>query len=331
MKPVLRLLALFVSGVLFIPSGAAADPIKVHVSILPQKYFVERIAGDLAVVDVLVKPGKSPATYSPAPAQVKKLAAADIYFRIGVPFENGFFHKIEGIADNIRVADTRTGIPLRAMEAHDHHDEHDGEHHDGNDAEENHEHEAEHGHEAEEAHGHKTKKADGHGADDHTGKDPHIWMSPVLVKQQAAFMAETLAETDPPNAGVYQKNYQSFAADLDRLHKDIKTRLTPLKGENLFVFHPSFGYFTDAYGLHQIPVETAGKAPKGKELSAIIKKAKQEKARIIFVQPQFDRHAAQNIARAINGTVVSINPLAYDYMANMKAIADTIADALTKD
>jgi len=94
------------------------------------------------------------------------------------------------------------------------------------------------------------------------------------------------------------------------------------------VFHPAFGYFADAYGLQQIPVETMGRSPKGKELSAIIKLAKQENARIIFVQPQFDRQAAQKIADAVNGAVVSINPLAYDYLDNMEQMANTIADAL---
>jgi len=96
----------------------------------------------------------------------------------------------------------------------------------------------------------------------------------------------------------------------------------------VFVFHPAFGYFADAYGLQQIPVETMGRSPKGKELSAIIKLAKQENARVIFVQPQFDRQAARKIADAINGAVVSINPLAYDYLNNMEQMANTIADAL---
>ncbi|MDZ7664092.1 MAG: zinc ABC transporter substrate-binding protein [Desulfotignum sp.] len=94
------------------------------------------------------------------------------------------------------------------------------------------------------------------------------------------------------------------------------------------MFHPAFGYFADAYGLQQIPVETMGRSPKGKELSAIIKLAKQENARVIFVQPQFDQQAARKIADAINGAVVSINPLAYDYLDNMEQMANTVADAL---
>ncbi len=280
----------------------AKAPLQAQVSILPQKYFVERVAKDLATVDVLVKPGKSPATYSPSPDQIKTLANADVYFRIGVPFENGFMHKIEDIAKNILVVDTRKGITLRDMKAH-HHDEEGEEHH--------------------EHHGDA-----GHDGDHHAGKDPHIWMSPVLVKQQALTICQTLISLDPEHKTDYETNYTAFAQDLDNLNQELTQALAPVKGENLFVFHPAFGYFTDAYGLEQVAIEKMGKAPKGKELSQIIKLAKEQKAHVIFVQPQFDQTAAQKIASAINGAVVPINPLAEDYLANMKAIGETVAAGL---
>ena len=283
---------------------SAREKVQVFVSILPQKYFVERIAGDLAEVSVLVTPGKSPATYSPTPDQVRKLAESRVYFRIGVSFENGFMHKIASIAPDTRVVDTRKGILLRDMEDHiheqDHHDAH-ARVHDGKD--------------------------DGH-ADMGAGKDPHIWMSPLRVKQQAATMADALVFLAPEHESRFRENYDAFARDLDRLHERLKTILAPLAGQNLFVFHPAFGYLADDYGLIQVPVETMGRAPKGKELSAIIRLAKQEKTRVIFVQPQFDQQAARKIAGAINGAVVSINPLAPDYLDNMVRMADTIADAL---
>jgi len=102
----------------------AQKPISVYVSILPQKYFVERIAGKYAAVQVLVKPGKSPSTYSPSPDQIKHLTTSDIFFRIGVPFENGFLHKIKAISGAIQIVDTREGIALREMKFHDHGDPH---------------------------------------------------------------------------------------------------------------------------------------------------------------------------------------------------------------
>ena len=275
----------------------AQEKLQVHVSIMPQKYFVERITGDLAEVAVLVTPGKSPATYSPTPAQIRKLAGADLYFRIGVPFENGFMHKIASIAPGTRVVDTRKGIILRAMEDHVHEQDHHGEHGPANDGKADHH-----------AHG---EKSDSEGMKDAAaGKDPHIWMSPLLVKQQASTMTDALIEQAPAHAARFRKNLDAFTRDLDQLHIRLKTILAPLAGQNFFVFHPAFGYLADDYSLVQIPVETMGRAPKGKELSAIIKLAKAEKVRVIFVQPQFDQQAAQKIAEAVNGAVVSINPLA---------------------
>jgi zinc transport system substrate-binding protein len=290
----------------------AQEKVRVFVSILPQKYFVERIAGDIADVDVLVTPGKSPATYSPTPAQIKNLAGADIYFRIGVSFENGLMHKIDSIAPDIRVVDTRKGIAMREMEGHIHEqDSYEGLGH-IRDVKSDHD-----------RHG----QGDGN-ADMGAGKDPHIWMSPLRVKQQAATMTDALATLAPEHESRFRENYDAFARDLDRLHEQLTNTLAPLAGQNFFVFHPSFGYLADDYGLIQVPVETMGRSPKGKELSAIIKLAKEEKVRVIFVQPQFDQQAARKIAGAINGAVVSINPLAPCYLDNMVQMADTIATVL---
>jgi zinc transport system substrate-binding protein len=295
----------------------AEEKLQIFVSILPQKYFVERITGDLAEVSVLVSPGKSPTTYSPTPAQVKTLASADVYFRIGVSFENGFMHKIASIAPGIRVVDTRKGIALRKMEGHIHEEDHQKTHGHAHDGKTDPHHEGE----EDEIHDH---------ADMSSGKDPHIWMSPMLVNQQAATMTEILIELAPVHEARFQENYEAFSQDLNQLHERLRIILEPMSGGNFFVFHPAFGYFADAYSLNQIPVETMGRSPKGKELSAIIKLARQEKARVIFVQPQFDQQSARKIAEAIDGAVVSINPLAPDYLDNMVRMADTIATALAR-
>ncbi|MCK5200662.1 MAG: zinc ABC transporter substrate-binding protein, partial [Spirochaetales bacterium] len=91
----LILILLFISNSLF--SAGQQDSkeqaekkehtITVFTSILPQKYFVERIGGDRVEINVLVGPGKNPAIYDPAPSQVVALSQADIFFTVGVPFE----------------------------------------------------------------------------------------------------------------------------------------------------------------------------------------------------------------------------------------------------
>jgi zinc transport system substrate-binding protein len=306
-------LIVWIACIAMLPAQALAkNPINVYVSILPQKYFVERIAGEYATVQVLVKPGKSPSTYSPSPDQIKELTTSDLFFRIGVPFENGFLHKIKAISGAIQIVDTRKGIALREMKFHDHGDPH------HNDTDHN------------ETEPHKTENGQETNPQDPIGKDPHIWMSPLLVKTQARTMAAALISFDPENSATYEQNLEIFIRDLNDLHKQLTTTLDPFQGETIFVFHPVFGYFTDTYGLKQMAIETMGKSPRGKQLSAIIKKAKLNKTRVLFVQPQFDRHAAQKISSAIKGSVVSIDPLAFDYLSNMETIARTIGSNLSQ-
>ena len=88
------LLLVFCSMLLWMPVMAQAEPLRIFVSILPQEYFVERIGGKRVLVAALVQPGHSPATYAPTPNQMAMLADAQLYFRIGVPFENGLLPKL---------------------------------------------------------------------------------------------------------------------------------------------------------------------------------------------------------------------------------------------
>jgi zinc transport system substrate-binding protein len=84
--------------------------VQVWVSIVPQKYFVERIGGDRVEVEVMVEPGFSPATYEPKPSQVGKLAEADVYVRIRVPFEEAWMSRIQAANENMQIVDQSNGI-----------------------------------------------------------------------------------------------------------------------------------------------------------------------------------------------------------------------------
>jgi len=276
------------------------ERIPVSVSIAPMAFFAEKVGGDRVSVNVLLPPGRSPATYAPTPAQVSMLTKSLLLFRVGVPFETALLSGIEQSSKALHVIDTRTGIPLRRFHgdahAHDGHNEHvEGE-----------------------AHASRLK----------AGYDPHIWLDPLLVKKQAATMRDALTAVDPDGAPIYRENCRLFEKELENLDARIRDVLAPVKGSSLLVFHPSFGYFAEAYGLRQVAVETAGKSPKGKELTRLIKLVKKENVRTIFVQPQFDKHAAEKIAAAIDGTVVSLDPMSRDFIRNMEAMAHTVAAAL---
>ena len=291
----------------------AADKISVFVSIVPQKYFVQQIGKDLVDVQAMVLPGASPATYEPKPTQMVGLSKAKLYFSIGVPFENAWLDEIAAANSNMQIIHTDHGIEKLAMAAH-HHDDHESEHH-----------EPGHDHEKIEQHDETVHDEDHH---EHSGLDPHIWLSPPLVKIQAQAILSALQEADPIHRSDYENNFKSFMVQIDQLDSDLKKILTDKTGSQFIVFHPSWGYFAQAYGLKQVPIEVEGKNPKPAQLKELIHHAREHGIKVVFVQPQFSTKSAEIVARDIDGQVAFADPLAEDWMDNLRQVADKFREAL---
>ena len=117
------------SGILSISAARSKDALIVFVSIVPQKYFVEKIGGQFVDVSVMVRPGASPATYEPKPQQMVALSKARIYFTMGVPFENTWLKKLVAANPKMIIAHTENGIEKIPMKMHHHQDK--GHHHNG--------------------------------------------------------------------------------------------------------------------------------------------------------------------------------------------------------
>ena len=282
-------------------SGAlAGDGLPVFVSIQPQQYFVQQIGGAFVDVQVMVAPGASPATYEPKPRQMAALSKARIYFAVGVPFETAWLDKIAAANPAMQVVHTEHGIRKRPMAEH---------HHEG-------------GHD-EDVDQHPEDNDHGHGI-----LDPHIWLSPPLVKVQANTIMEALMAADPSHAADYERNGKRFIAVIDALDRDLKKTFAGQEGRRFMVFHPSWGYFAAAYGLVQVPIELEGKDPKPARLQELIQYARQHHINVIFVQPQFSRRSAALVAAEIGGRVVPSDPLALNWMENLRQVAGEFAAAL---
>ena len=264
------------------------------VSILPQKFFVEKIVGDKMRVNVMVKPGSSPATYEPKTSQMKLLSKSQIYFSIGVPFEKAWLNRFKNSNKDMLIADTSKGIKKVKMVAHHHEDEKE---HDGM----------------------------GHSNDEEHGLDPHIWLEPSLVKIQAKNIYDALVQVDKENIDYYKSNLDKFLKQLDSLDEKIKKVLKNYENKAFMVFHPSWGYFARRYHLEQISIEIEGKEPKPGQLVELVKKAKEHNIKIVFVSPQFSQSGAKTISNSINGTVSSIDPLSEKWDENLIKVANEIA------
>jgi zinc transport system substrate-binding protein len=276
--------------------------LSVFVSVLPLATFVEAVGGERVLVRSMVLPGQSPATYDPTPKQIAELADADLYLRVGVPFEAAWMRRIQAANPDMPVLDLRDGLPLRLQEHHEHSED-----------------------------GHQPAAEDA-GVDagvdvGHEAIDAHVWTSPRLVRRMAVAIRDELARLDPDGAARYAANQAAFDAELAALDAELSDTLSGLESRSFLVYHPAWGYFADAYGLTQIPIEREGKAPGARRLTALIEQARAAGTRVIFVQPQFDRRAAESVAQAIGGRVEAVDPLAPDYVANLRHVADLIAVA----
>jgi zinc transport system substrate-binding protein len=97
------------------------------------------------------------------------------------------------------------------------------------------------------------------------------------------------------------------------------------------VFHPSWAYFARDYNLEQIPIEIEGKEPSVAEMAALMKTAKTQNIRVIFVQPQTSKRSAETIAKQIGAKVRILDPLAGNWMENIRAVVETLAEELSND
>jgi zinc transport system substrate-binding protein len=168
----------------------------------------------------------------------------------------------------------------------------------------------------------------GHSDGGEHGEDPHIWLSPTLMMKQAEAVSRGLEEMDPENRESYRENLDTLLQEISTLDRYVQRTLSKIPNRTFITFHPSWTYFARDYGLRQVAVEVGGKDPSASELAAVIEAARREKVHVVFAAPQFSTKAAEVIAQEIGGEVVLIDPLARDWNANLRHVADTFAKHL---
>jgi zinc transport system substrate-binding protein len=303
------------------------------VSILPQAWFVSRIADGRVQTLVLAGPGQSPHSYEPTPKQISSLARASAWVLSGAEFEITLRPKIEKLFPALPVIDGTAGVVFRKLEEHE-----------------------------EEGIGDQGKERDqGLGTGDwgflsevseyNTGAislseqqppipdprspipdpheiDRHTWLGREPAKILAAHIRDALSGIEPEGAELFAENCRALGEEIDAEFAALRGELAPLEGRNVFVYHPAFGYFLDEFGIRQMAVETGGKSPGPRDLNRLIAAAKQERAAAIFVQAQFPVTAAKTVADAAGAELVSLDPLAPDWLANIRRMGEALKAAI---
>lgn len=260
----------------------------ITVTILPQKYFVEQVAGSNFQVNVILPPGASPENYEPTPQQLNELNNSFIYFYVGhLGFEKSWMKKFSDNAPDVAYVSCSKGIDLLVG-----------------------------GHEnCGDEHNHKI------------GTDPHIWTSPENVKTMSRTIFNELATRFPKQADEFKANLEGFIQRIDSLDFYIRTSLSDSIQRDFMIFHPSLGYFARDYHLNQHSIEFEGKSPSAAHMKKMIDLICERKIKTIFVQQQFEKDKAQAIAHETDTRLVDVDPLSYDWMAEIYSFTEKLKDS----
>ena len=263
----------------------------ISVSIFPIKYFVDRLTGESVKVNVMLPAGAGHETYSPTPQQFQQLTDSRLYIRIGYLGYEEAW--IHSLEElNPEMQMINLSDDVELISAETIH----------------------------------------HGDHSHTsGVDPHIWMSPKVMKKIVPKIKDAIILNFPELEETVNLNFKELMMDLEARNIAALQMSKNISKNKFIIFHPALTYFARDYNLEQIPIEYEGKEPSPFQIAGIINIAKTEKIPLIFVQEEYDVRNAEQIARETKAQIVRINPMAYDWMKSVDEIINTLQIQLNSD
>lgn len=160
--------------------------------------------------------------------------------------------------------------------------------------------------------------------EEHDEADPHVWTSVRNSVQIASNMLNALVEIDPDHAEEYKANFQRLSARLDSLDTVLADRIATSGVHAFMVWHPSLSYYARDYGLHQLSVGQESKELSMSNMRSIIDEAREDSVQVFFFQREYDTRQAQSLNKEIGSRLVTIDPLAYDWEAELIRITDEL-------
>lgn len=159
----------------------------------------------------------------------------------------------------------------------------------------------------------------------HSGIDPHIWVAPKSLAQMAATAYGRIHELYPDSIS-YTANYKQLTERLQAIDIEVSGLISASPTRSFMIFHPGLSYYARDYGLRQIALETDGKEPSSKQLTANIELARAEGIIRILYQREFPRRIVEVVAAEIGAEPVEIDILGYDIVGNILKITKLIAE-----
>lgn len=321
------------------------DRITVVASFFPYYEFTKNVAGDAAVVEQFIPAGVPAHDWEPQPSKIRNLQDADVFVYNGLgvdsyvdsiaelgEFDHILFAKASDDIALVEAEEEHTGEFLEELAEVIHsHEEGEidqeaaltalseiiGEHED-----DGHGHGGGEGIEEIESILHEIEDGD-IGADDGLSEiesmlgeedhelDPHIWLDPILVKQQVNNIRDALASVDPENADMYSANAAAYNEEIDAVDESIRTGLSDCSKDTFVPFHNAFTYFALRYDLHVLSL--SGLSPdveaSAAEIEEFVEFVEENDIKVIFSEDLIDPRLAEVIADEAGAQVMVLSTI----------------------
>lgn len=246
------------------PAANTEKKLRVVATFLPVYLFTKAVAGDVAQVDILIKPGTEVHEYQSTPADVQALAQTDVVIKNGLGIEEFLESTIKSAQNSkLKIIDASQGIQSidqlsQVVETGKH-------------------------------------------SHDHATGNPHVWLDPVLVKQQVKNIRDGLIAADPENKAKYEANAAAYVQQLEALNTEFQQRLEKFRDRTFITFHDAFPYLAKRYDLKQIAVV---QIPEDQLSPADVKETidavKQFQAKALFAEPGVNNKLLDGLSKDLN-------------------------------
>lgn len=250
--------------------------IKIVTTFYPMYDFAKQIVGDEAEVELLIPAGTEPHDYEPSAKDIAKISDADVFIYNSDEFETW----VKDISSNLKKQDVTVinasqSIDLMANEEHDH------------EGEEGHDHD--HDHEL----------------------DPHVWLDPVLAKQEVETIRDVLVEKYPEKKEIFEKNANNYIKKLDELNQEYEEAFANAKNKTFVTQHAAFGYLAQQYGLTQESISgiSPDQEPSPSRLAELKKYIEKNDVSVIYFESSASSKVAETLAKETGVTLEVLNPL----------------------
>ncbi len=282
-------------------SAQKSPKTKVVTTFLPVYLFTKAVAGDVADVDILVKPGTEVHEYQGTPANVKAIATANVLVKNGLGLE-GFLTDTVKNAQNTKLVEIDASKGIKAINGI-------------SPIEEIAKAEKDHNHE-------------------HAEGNPHVWLDPVLAKQQVINIRDGLIAVDAGNKSTYEANAAAYIKELESLNNEFQQTLQKTPNCTFITFHDAFPYIAKRYNLKQSAVvEIPEDQLSPTDIQKVVNAVKKYKVKALFSEPGVDNKLFTSLSKDLNLTLRPLDSLENGetdpeyYFKAMKSNLQTLATA----